>query len=148
MVEITGGEPLLQDETPLLCSLLIQNDFTVMVETNGSFDISALPGDCIRIVDVKCPDSGQVDSFLVKNLDDLRSSDELKFVISSKADFDWALGFVKSRDLIDKCTILFSPNLQSLAPKDLVNWIISDRAPVRLGLQIHKFIWEPQKRGV
>lgn len=148
LVEITGGEPLMQPQTPALCAALLEDNFTVMIETNGSFDISVLPPACIRIIDVKCPDSGESDSFLLKNLDRLRSSDEMKFVLSSKADFDWALEFVGGYDLKNTCTIVFSPNLLKLAPKDLVAWILENKAPVRLGLQIHKFIWDPDRRGV
>ncbi|MFP4417298.1 MAG: radical SAM protein [Chitinivibrionales bacterium] len=148
LVEITGGEPLLQSETPELCRRLLENNFTVMIETNGTLDIGAVPANCIRIVDVKCPDSGEKDSFLLTNLDKLNASDELKFVLSSREDFDWALHFVAHHKLQDICTILFSPNLQRLVPSHLVSWILDCRAPVRLGLQLHKYIWEPDTKGV
>jgi 7-carboxy-7-deazaguanine synthase len=147
LVEITGGEPLLQGETPALCKRFLDERYTVLVETNGTLDISLLPRGCIRIVDIKCPSSGHAGSFLEKNYSLLQSGDECKFVIAEKADYDWALDVVRARSLDRSVTVLFSPVLSLLAPRQLAEWIVADSAPVRLGLQLHKFIWG-NKRGV
>ena len=147
LVEITGGEPLIQPETAALCQNLIDNNYTVLLETNGSFDISSLPSECIKIMDIKCPDSGSGSSFLLKNLQYLSQNDECKMVISSKNDYLWALDFVYKYSLNKKCSVLFSPNIQLIDPKDLAHWIIESNAPVRLGLQLHKIIWGKNVRG-
>jgi len=148
LVEITGGEPLLQSEVPDLCRQLLDRHYTVLVETNGTRDISRLPDGCIRIMDIKCPDSGHSDAFLMTNLNYLNSKDECKFVISSRDDYRWALDFVYSNSLHELCTILFSPNTASVSPKVISEWILEDQAPVRLSLQIHTFIWGKGVRGV
>ncbi len=147
IVEITGGEPLYQNNTGALCNELLHQGFTVLVETNGSYDISAISERCHRIIDVKCPGSGMCGSFLEKNFDILTHNDELKFVISDKTDFDWALLEVTTRKLYNKATILFSPNMNRIKPADLAAWIVDQNAPVRLGIQLHKVIWG-DKRGV
>jgi 7-carboxy-7-deazaguanine synthase len=141
LVEITGGEPLLQPETTDLCSRLIDAGHTVLVETNGSLDIAKLPSACVRIVDVKCPGSGMEGSFYMKNINELSSRDQVKFVISDARDFDWSLDFVKSNNLLKRCFVIFSPNTTAINPKDLAEWIIQANVPVRLGLQLHKIIW-------
>lgn len=147
LVEITGGEPLLQAETPLLCRRFITLGFTVLVETNGSLDISAVPPPAIRIVDIKCPSSGHEGSFLQKNFRLLSSADECKFVLSDKDDFFWALDVVRKENLQEIATVIFSPNVKLLPPKDLAEWILEENAPVRLGVQLHKVIWG-DRRGV
>jgi 7-carboxy-7-deazaguanine synthase len=147
LVEVTGGEPLLQRETPELCRALLDKNYTVLVETNGSLDISALAPGCVRIVDVKCPGSGMAGSFLEKNLAALNGRDQLKFVISNAADFKWANDFVATRNLRKRCTVIFSPNTDMLRPRDLAEWIIAENAPVRLGLQLHKIIWDLDTKG-
>ena len=147
VVEITGGEPLMQDDTAVLCRALLDKNYTVLVETNGSRDIQTLPDGCVRIVDVKCPGSGMADSFLESNIAALRSADELKFVISHAEDFAWALEFVTRRMLHKRVTVIFSPVTGKLASKDLAQWIIDASAPVRLGLQLHTFIWGCQTKG-
>jgi 7-carboxy-7-deazaguanine synthase len=147
LVEITGGEPLLQDETPRLCRELLDKNFNVLVETNGSLDITALPAGCVRIVDVKCPASGMAGSFLEKNLITLNARDQLKFVISNKADFVWAGHFVRVNNLHKRCIVLFSPVMNTLQPKDLAEWILAENAPARLGLQLHKIIWGNDTKG-
>ena len=147
LVEVTGGEPLLQDETPQLCSRLIDKRHTVLVETNGSLDIGKLPDGCVRIVDVKCPLSGAVNSFNEKNLDLMSSRDEVKFVVSGRSDFDWALAFCRSRQLIGRCEIIFSPAQGVVTPRDLAEWILTTNAQVRLGLQLHWYIWGPNSKG-
>lgn len=148
LVEITGGEPLLQNETKRLCSLLLEAGYTVLVETNGSLDISALPRGCIRIVDVKCPGSGMEGSFFVGNCEHLDANDECKMVISSRKDFEWALDFVNKYGIPDRCQVVFSPNTDKTDPKDLAEWIIASNAPVRMGMQLHKIIWGGSVRGV
>lgn len=147
LVEITGGEPLLQTETPLLCKRFMELGYTVHVETNGSIDISCVPPPAIRIVDIKCPSSGHEGSFLNKNFSLLTPSDECKFVLSDKDDFFWALDVVCKENLHEIATVLFSPNMELLPPKDLAEWIIEENAPVRLGMQLHKIIWG-DRRGV
>lgn len=147
-VEVTGGEPLLQKETPQLCEQLLEMGATVLVETNGTLDISALPRAAIRIMDVKCPSSGVSDKFLTSNIDNLRSTDQSKFVVSDRTDFDWAKDFINRHSLFDRCVVLFSPNMKKCLPRNLAEWIVSDKLPVRLGLQLHKFIWGPDARGV
>lgn len=147
LVEITGGEPLLQSETPDLCRKLIDNNYTVLVETNGSLPIDKLPKGCIRVVDIKCPGSGQENSFLRENVDHLKRTDEIKCVISSRIDFDWALEYVKKYSLNDRSTVIFSPCMGVIDISDLAEWIVDSNAPVRLGVQLHKIIWG-DKRGV
>jgi 7-carboxy-7-deazaguanine synthase len=147
LVEITGGEPLIQSKTVTLCQNLLQNNYTVLLETNGSLDISPLPSECIKIIDIKCPDSGSGSSFLLKNLQYLSQNDECKMVISTKNDFIWALDFVNKYSLNKKCSVLFSPNTRLINPVDLADWIIESDAPVRLGLQLHKIIWGENARG-
>ena len=147
LVEITGGEPLLQPTTSYLCEQLISRGYSVLVETNGTFDISTLPSECIRIVDVKTPDSGESGSFLSQNVDRLNRWDEIKFVISSRGDFDWACVFVRKYELLSRCTIIFSPNSQCLGANRLAEWIIDTNLPVRMGIQLHKIIWGAEAKG-
>jgi 7-carboxy-7-deazaguanine synthase len=147
LVEITGGEPLLQAETPLLCKRFLELGYTVLVETNGSIDISAVPPPFIRIVDVKCPSSGHEVTFLQKNFSHLTPTDECKFVMSDKDDFFWALDVVRKENLHEIATVIFSPNMKLLRPKDLAEWIVEENAPVRLGVQLQKIIWG-DRRGV
>lgn len=148
LVEITGGEPLLQKETPLLCQKLLDLGYTVLVETNGTQDISQLPDGCIKIMDIKCPGSGCADSLYRDNISHLTSDDECKMVLSGRDDFEWALEFVRQHTLHEKCTVLFSPNTQNVSPRDLAEWICKENAPVRLGLQLHKIIWGYDVQGL
>jgi 7-carboxy-7-deazaguanine synthase len=147
LVEITGGEPLIEQSTPSLCDAFLARGYTVLVETNGSMDISVLSDKCIRIIDVKCPGSGMGDSFLQSNIDYITSKDELKYVLSSHDDFSWALEHIRRHSLHSKCTIIFSPNLAAISASECASWILDANAPVRLGLQLHKWIWG-DKRGV
>jgi 7-carboxy-7-deazaguanine synthase len=146
LVEITGGEPLIQNETPLLCSELMRIGYKILIETNGSRDISTLPEGCVRIVDIKCPGSGNPD-FFENNISNLNRFDEVKFVISSIDDFDWALDKLTEYGLSNKCTVIFSPNTYTIAPSQLAQWIIESNTSVRLGIQLHKVIWG-ERRGV
>jgi 7-carboxy-7-deazaguanine synthase len=120
----------------------------VLVETNGSYDISVLPQECVVIMDVKCPASGSADSLCQDNISHLRKSDECKMVISGREDFDWAVRFLGEYDLPTKCTVIFSPNTAKVSPRQLAEWILHARAPVMLGLQLHKYIWGEDARGV
>ena len=147
IVEITGGEPLLQAETPQLCGRLLDLDYTVLVETNGSLDISVLPAGVKRIVDIKCPSSGHAGSICEKNYRHLQPGDECKFVLSDKDDFFWAVETVRRENLSETAKVTFSPNMPALSCRDLAEWIIEENAPVRLGIQLHKVIWG-EKRGV
>ncbi len=147
LVEITGGEPLLQPNTPRLCEELIARGHTVLVETNGSRDISSLPSGCIRIIDVKTPDSGESESFLLRNIEFLSSQDEVKFVISSRTDFEWACRFAQEHKLASRCTALLSPNTQQLPVAQLADWIIDADISMRLGIQLHKIIWGYDAKG-
>ena len=149
LVEITGGEPLLQEATPLLVRRLMDNDFTVLVETNGSRDISVLPEGCIRIVDVKCPSSTEQGSFLDQNTGLITPADEIKFVIGTRADYEYAKEFIRnSLTHIPSSKIHLSPVFDRINPEKMARWIISDNLGARLSLQQHKIIWDPEKRGV
>jgi len=148
LVEITGGEPLIQEETPALAARLLQQGFDVLVETNGSMDISLLPEGVIRIMDIKCPSSGESDRMRWENLWQLRPGDEVKFVISDRHDYEWARGIVRERFGHSPITVLFSTVFGELPPGNLVEWILEDKLPVRFQLQIHKYVWPHEARGV
>ena len=148
LVEITGGEPLLQKDTGALISLLLNMEFKVMVETNGSADIGDIDRRATIIMDVKTPGSGMSDSVRIENIALLKKSDELKFVITDKVDYDWARAMVRQFSLLEKCTVLFSPVYGKLEPLELSKWIIADKLPVRINLQLHKYIYSPDQRGV
>jgi 7-carboxy-7-deazaguanine synthase len=148
LVEITGGEPLLQRDACTLISGLLDLDFKVLIETNGSADIGEVDRRAIIIMDVKTPGSGVSDSIRIENLSLLKKSDELKFVITNEADYDWARAVVRQFRLSEKCTVLFSPVYGKLSPAELSKWIIADKLPVRMNLQLHKYIFSPNQRGV
>lgn len=148
MVELTGGEPLDQPAAPKLLEAFCDAGFETLLETNGSLDISPVDKRVVRIVDIKCPDSGQTDRMLWSNIQQLRPTDEVKFVIASRADYDFAQDTVKNHRLADLCTVIFSPVADSVAAADLAQWIIQDKLPVRMGLQLHKIIWPDAQRGV
>jgi 7-carboxy-7-deazaguanine synthase len=145
LVEITGGEPLLQKETPLLCEKLVRNGYEVLFETNGSFDISQLPEGIKRIMDIKCPGSGESEQTNWQNMNHLHPGDELKFVISNREDYEWAKTILKKYSL-QHIPVLFSPVLSRLSPDILIQWILEDNLPVRFQLQLQKIIWH-SKRG-
>jgi len=149
LVEITGGEPLLQRDVYPLMEQLLASGKTVMVETGGHRSIKDVPSDVIRIVDVKCPGSGESAKNHWENLDLLSLRDEVKFVIRDRADYEYAKDVVARYGLLDRTAAgLFSPVHGVLDAKDLAAWILEDRVPVRLQLQAHKYIWEPHTRGV
>jgi 7-carboxy-7-deazaguanine synthase len=148
-IEFTGGEPLVQSNSIDLMNYLIENGYTVAIETSGSKLIDKLHPDIIKILDIKCPASNMSKFNKIENLKYLNKKDEIKFVISDRGDFDWALDYI-SRNNTFAITenILFSPVFGKLEPIVLSQWILATHLPIRLQLQIHKFIWEPKKRGV
>src|SRR5262245_28946064 len=148
LVEITGGEPLLQEEVFELMTRLADSGRKVLLETSGAVDISRVDSRVRIIMDLKCPGSGECDQNLYGNLGKLKTSDEIKFVIADGVDFDWSCAQVRSRGLIQRCGVLFSPVFGELAPRTLAEWILESQLPVRLQLQQHKYIWEPDARGV
>jgi 7-carboxy-7-deazaguanine synthase len=147
LVEITGGEPLLQEDTGELARRLCDDGLTVLIETNGSLDISRLPEPCVRVVDVKCPGSGAGGSFFMPNLKELGSRDECKFVLSGRADFEWARDFVAQQRLPGRCTVIFSPAWNVLPANNLAEWMLEEKSGARLGLQLQKYIWPGNERG-
>jgi 7-carboxy-7-deazaguanine synthase len=162
LVEITGGEPMLQErEVVPLMQALVQTGYKVLLETSGERLLRSVPAAVIKIVDVKCPDSGEGDTFRHENLAALTDRDEVKFVLSSRRDYEFARDFVKQNNLAPKVNaVLFSPAFRKdasgardssqclLDPQELAEWMIVDNIPARLGLQLHKFIWDPAVKGV
>jgi len=148
LVEITGGEPLLQKDLYPLTKKLCDDGYQVLVETNGSIDIGGLDGRVVRIMDIKPPDSGSEMSTNWENIKKLKKRDEVKFVISSKKDYLWAKDIIEKYSLIDKVGVLISVAFGRLEPKDAVKWILKDGLKVRFQLQMHKYIWDPNTRGV
>ncbi|MCF7793389.1 MAG: radical SAM protein [Candidatus Cloacimonetes bacterium] len=148
LVEVTGGEPLLQDDIYELFDTLHKLGYKILLETNGSVFLNRVQDFVTKIVDVKAPGSGFEDSFLQENLDYLRKDkDQIKFVISDRFDYTWSKNFIENNKLQDH-KVLFSLVLSSLQPRQLAEWIIEDKLPVRLQLQLHKYIWEKDQRGV
>ena len=149
LVEITGGEPLLQNETPLLISKLLENGYIVMMETNGSFDISRVDERCIKIVDIKCPSSNESEKNDLENLKRLHPKDQIKFVIGNREDYMYAKNIITLHcpDFLGD-HILFSPASGIMSPADLAVWILEDNLNVRLHVQLHKMIWPDKNRGV
>jgi 7-carboxy-7-deazaguanine synthase len=149
LVELTGGEPLLQAEAPALMELLIKRGYTVLLETGGHIPLEHVPDDVITIMDVKCPGSGEAAKMHWPNIDLLSPHDEVKFVITDRADFDYARNVVANFDLSRKVSaVLFSPVHGVLAPADLAKWMLETGVPARLQIQSHKYIWSPEARGV
>lgn len=150
LVEITGGEPLIQSETPILIQSLIEDGYEVLLETNGTMDISQVDDRCVKIVDVKCPSSGMADKNDPENLNRLKEKDELKFVIGNREDYDFAKKILNYVNLgvFKKNPINFSPVFGLMEPRVLAEWILKDHLDVRLHLQLHKYIWGPGVRGV
>jgi len=156
LVELTGGEPLLQQDVYPLAVRLLAAGYAVLIETSGERFIGQLPKAVIKIVDVKCPDSGEPDTFDKRNLEELTSEDEVKFVISSRRDYEFARDFIVEHRLAGRIKeVLFSPvhedpngQWKGLEPRQLVEWMLEDGVPARLGLQLHKIVWDPALRGV
>lgn len=148
LVELTGGEPLLQKEIGALAGRLLERGYEVLCETGGSLPVDRLPEQVVKIVDVKCPGSGEVEANDWSNLERLDPErDELKFVIADRADYEWAAKAVRERDLA-RFAVHFSPAFGLQDSTALAEWILADGLPVRLNLQIHKFLWDPSARGV
>jgi len=162
LVEITGGEPMLQErELVPLMKRLLEHGHRVLLETSGERPLAAVPAAVIKIVDVKCPHSGEPDSFRSDNLAALNSQDEVKFVLSSRADYEFARDFARQHNLAGRVNaVLFSPAFRKdatgtrdsshclLDPQELAEWMLADEAPARLSLQLHKFVWDPAPKGV
>jgi len=156
LVELTGGEPLLQEEIYPLAEQLLNLGYTVMIETSGERFIGKLPREVIKIVDVKCPDSGEADTFEMRNLEALSTNDEIKFVLSTRRDYEFAREFTLQHNLRERVhQVLFSPVFEGpegkwpgLEARKLVEWMLEDSLQVRLGLQLHKFVWDPAAKGV
>ncbi len=147
LVEVTGGEPLLQDSVYPLLKILAKHGETIL-ETNGSFSISGVPDKVITILDIKCPASGFIMKNDWQNMRLLRAHDEVKFVVCNRNDYEWSRGIIKKYGLIKRCrAVNMSPAARFLATPTLARWIIKDRLPVRLNLQLHKIIWPKAKRG-
>ncbi|MSQ90824.1 MAG: radical SAM protein [Phycisphaerales bacterium] len=160
LVEITGGEPLAQRNVHGLITRLLDAGRTVLIETSGAIDTEPVDPRAHVILDIKTPDSGESERMVWKNLDQLRPHDEVKFVIASRGDYEFARAVTQERNLIGRCrAVLFSPvheqkqgleilGAAGLAPRQLAEWILEDRLAVRLQIQLHKVIWDPQTRGV
>lgn len=148
LVEITGGEPLEQATVGILTSRLLDEGFTVMLETGGHVSIRDVSPEVIRIVDVKCPDSGEGGTFLPENLSLATANDEFKFVISSRRDYEWSRDFLAHHMAGLPNTVLFSPAHGLISPAELADWILEDHLPVRLQIQLHKYIWSGSMRGI
>jgi len=141
IVEITGGEPLLQKNTTVLMERLLKKEKKVLLETNGSLSIEKVPAEVVKIMDIKTPSSGMADKINIKNLDFLNKNDEIKFVLCNKNDYEWAKNFIFKYDLHEKCKILFSGVFKVFSYSELADLIVKDNLPVRLNLQLHKIIW-------
>jgi len=162
LVEITGGEPMLQEkEVVPIMERLLAAGYTVLLETSGERPLSRVPKSVVKIVDVKCPHSGEPDTFAMENLGSLNSHDEVKFVLSDRIDYEFARDFVAQHRLAERVhAVLFSPAFRKdatgardashclLDPRQLADWILADNVPARLSLQIHKFVWDPAAKGV
>jgi 7-carboxy-7-deazaguanine synthase len=162
LVEITGGEPMLQERELLpLMRQLLEAGYRVLIETSGERPLERVPAEVIKIVDVKCPDSGEPDTFHIENLETLAAHDEVKFVLSGRADYEFARDFTHRHRLAERVNaVLFSPAFRKdatgardsshclLDPQELAEWMLADDVPARLGLQLHKFVWDPAVKGV
>jgi 7-carboxy-7-deazaguanine synthase len=148
LVEITGGEPLFQDECLELMKRLCDEGFDVMVETGGSLPIKDIDKRVMIIMDLKCPSSKMMKKNLYENIDYIKPTDEIKFVVGSREDYEWCKEIISKYQLEQKCELLFSVVFGELDPAKLVEWILEDKLNVRFQLQMHKFIWEPSKKGV
>ena len=148
LVEITGGEPLIQRETNELMRRLLAAGHEVLLETSGAWSVEDVPEGVRIIMDLKTPGSGMVARNRWENLRHLDENDEIKFVVCDRADYEWARGIVGEHALAERHAVLFSPAWGEVDPAELADWILADRLPVRMQLQIHKFIWSPTARGV
>lgn len=149
LVEITGGEPLVQKGCVALAEALLDEGYTVLIETSGSLPIDVLPAAVIKIMDLKCPDSGECAKNHWPNIECLTERDEVKFVIASRRDYEWCRDITREHDLTARCkSVLISPALGLIEPRPLVEWMLEDDLDVRFQLQLHKFVWAPDEKGV
>ena len=148
LVLLTGGEPMLQRELPALAARLVAGGYRVMIETSGAHPLGSLPDEVVRIVDVKTPASGESHRMRWELLAELRPRDAAKFVVADEADYQWACDVIRQHDLGRRTEVLLSPVHGRLDPKNLVTWMLRDRLPARLNLQLHKYVWDPEARGV
>ncbi|OGW49423.1 MAG: 7-carboxy-7-deazaguanine synthase [Nitrospirae bacterium RBG_19FT_COMBO_42_15] len=147
-VQITGGEPMLQGDVYELMDRLLISGYKVSLETNGSMDLSSVDTMVVKIIDIKCPSSGESGQMYFNNLNYLLKSDEIKFVIKDRDDYNWAKGIIDRYNLIERCNILISPVYGEIEPREMAEWILEDNLNVRLQIQLHKLIWHPEMRGV
>jgi 7-carboxy-7-deazaguanine synthase len=147
-VTLTGGEPMLQHDIVLLCERLLAEGFLVAIETSGAHPLDSLPSSVVRIVDIKTPGSGEVERNHWEGLATLGHRDAVKFVLCDEADYQWAIQVMRKRGLAGQTEVLFSPVIGKFDPRDLATWIVRDRLPVRLNIQLHKFIWGMDAQGV
>ncbi len=148
LVELTGGEPMLQKDTPELARRLLLEGFTVLMETGGSLDLSPLDPRVIKIMDLKCPGSGEVDRNYWPNLEILQPHDQIKFVIKDRQDYDWAVQVIRQHHLAERFALLFSPVFNEMNYRQLAEWMLADHVAARFQIQLHKYIWPPDMRGV
>jgi 7-carboxy-7-deazaguanine synthase len=148
LVEITGGEPLLQKEVFHLIKRLLDEGYKVLVETNGSVSIKDVDRRAVIILDMKTPGSGMSEEMDLSNLDAIINSDEIKFVITSRIDYEWSKDIIHKYGLIKKCHLLISPASGILSPEDLARWMLEDRLEARLNLQLHKYIFDSERKGI
>ncbi len=148
LVELTGGEPMLQKEIYALSSRLLAGGYTVLLETGGSLDLSQLDARVIKIVDLKCPGSGEVDKNFWPNLAVLQPHDQIKFVIKDRRDYEWSVAVLHEHRLAERFHVLFSPVFNVMNYRTLTEWMLADHVPVRFQIQLHKYIWPPDMRGV
>ena len=148
LVEITGGEPLLQPEVLPLMARLADAGLTVLLETSGAHDVAVVDRRVHIIMDLKCPDSGECEGNRWANLDVLKPTDQIKFVIASRRDFDWAAEVIREHDLERRLTVLLSPVFSAVQPLELAGWLLESGLQVRVQLQLHKYVWSPDTRGV
>ncbi|OGQ85427.1 MAG: radical SAM protein [Deltaproteobacteria bacterium RIFOXYD12_FULL_56_24] len=148
LIELTGGEPLLQEEVYPLMEGLLAAGRTVLLETNGSLSLARVPREVVKIIDLKCPDSGMAERMELANLDLLAPHDEIKFVLSSRPDYDWAKAIMAQHRLAEKAKVILSPVIGRLAPALLAEWLLADALPARLQLQLHTLLWPGLKRGM
>tara|TARA_Y100001960_G_scaffold302181_1_gene352972 strand:- start:143 stop:637 length:495 start_codon:yes stop_codon:yes gene_type:complete len=148
LVLVTGGEPLFQKNCIELLNTLINKKYNVLLETSGSLTIKDVPKEVVNIIDFKCPSSKMEKKNLWENINYLKPTDEVKFVIENKDDYEWSKNIIKKYKISDLCTVLLSPSYNKISPKTIVDWILTDNLNVRFQLQIHKEIWKEDKRGV
>lgn len=145
---VTGGEPLGQKSTIILLGRLLAEGYTVSLETNGSFSLRDVPAGVVKVLDIKCPASGETEAMAWENLDLVGEGDQIKFVVADRNDFDWAADLTRERRLTDRCAVLFSPAHESVLPRELAEWLLESGLDARMQVQLHKIIWGAEAQGV